>query len=146
MSIAPATPTAPVIAAASTQENVGATLFGPEGFGFKTLLDAVNPLQHLPVVSTVYRESTGDTIGAIPRLLGGGLFGGLFGLIGSAVNLVVEAITGKDIGGPVASAFSSPDSNTKIEVARGNYATQRYQQAAALSAEEVENLRGYMIS
>ena len=74
-------------------------LWGDEGFSFWDLLDIVNPLQHLPVVSTLYRDLTGDQIGAGPRLLGGGLFGGPSGIATSAVNVAFEADTGKDIGG-----------------------------------------------
>ncbi|MGQ3031076.1 MAG: hypothetical protein ACT60Q_22290, partial [Ferrovibrionaceae bacterium] len=36
------------------------SLFGDEGFSFKTVLDTINPLQHIPIVSTIYRELTGD--------------------------------------------------------------------------------------
>ena len=42
--------------------------WGKEGVSFDSLLDVVNPLQQLPVVSTIYRAVTGDTIstGALP--------------------------------------------------------------------------------
>ena len=33
------------------------------GFSFHDLLDTINPLQHLPVVSTIYRAITGDRPG-----------------------------------------------------------------------------------
>jgi hypothetical protein len=64
----------------------------------ETLLDIVNPLQHLPVISTVYRALTGDAISAPARLVGGVLFGGLLGGASAAINLAVEEITGSDIG------------------------------------------------
>src|SRR5690349_12138760 len=50
-------------------------LWGKDGFSFGALLDAINPLQHIPVVSTIYRAATGDTIGPAPRIMGGALFG-----------------------------------------------------------------------
>src|ERR1700722_4577543 len=31
-------------------------------FTFADFLDAINPLQHIPVVSSVYRQATGETI------------------------------------------------------------------------------------
>ncbi len=34
--------------------------WGKDGFTFADVLDVVNPLQHLPVVSKYYREQTGD--------------------------------------------------------------------------------------
>ncbi|MEP4884867.1 MAG: hypothetical protein ABJ215_00715, partial [Alphaproteobacteria bacterium] len=42
-----------------------------EGF-FSTLLDIVNPLQHIPLVSSLYREITGDEISPSARIVGGG--------------------------------------------------------------------------
>jgi hypothetical protein len=70
-------------------------------FGFGDFLDIINPLQHVPVISTLYRMFTGDQIGSLPRLLGGALYGRLMGipsLISSLVNAVVGIATGKDIG------------------------------------------------
>ncbi len=89
------------------------------GFGFSDILDIINPLQHLPIISTIYRAETGDKIGAIPRILGSMLYGG--GLIGAAVgaatavaNLVVQQETGKDIGGLIYTAiFGEGGKNAK---------------------------------
>jgi hypothetical protein len=70
-------------------------------FSFGDFLDIINPLQHIPVVSTLYRMFTGDQIGSLPRLLGGALYGRLMGipsLVSSVVNAVVGIATGKDIG------------------------------------------------
>lgn len=72
--------------------------FGEDGLTFFDVLDAINPLQHLPIVSTIYRALTGDTIAPIPRIAGGSLFGGLIGAVASAVNVLVEEISGSDIG------------------------------------------------
>lgn len=66
--------------------------------GFLDLLDAINPLQHIPVVSTLYREATGDEIGNPARIAGGFLFGGVLGLVGSIANAVLDETTGKDLG------------------------------------------------
>ena len=68
------------------------------GLGFLDLLDVVNPLQHLPVVGTIYRALTGDTISDAARMAGGALYGGPLGVIGALANVVVEAESGKDIG------------------------------------------------
>ncbi len=93
MSIQPTTVPAQVPDAAR-----GGNLWGADGFGFDDLVDVVNPLQHLPVVSTIYRQSTGDEIGLIPRLMGGLLFGGMPGLASATVNGGVAAGTGRDLG------------------------------------------------
>lgn len=75
---------------------------GDDGFGFldfiKMVVDIVNPLQHLPVISTIYRHITGDEINAVARVAGGALFGGPVGAIASVANVAVEGATGKDIG------------------------------------------------
>ncbi|MDJ0950059.1 MAG: hypothetical protein QNJ94_14165 [Alphaproteobacteria bacterium] len=67
-------------------------------FDFGDILDAINPLQHIPIVSTIYREITGDEIGPAPRIAGGALFGGLIGAAVSLFNVIIEDGTGKDIG------------------------------------------------
>jgi hypothetical protein len=70
---------------------------GAEGF-LGTLIDIVNPLQHIPGISTLYREATGDTMSGIANILGGGLFGGPIGAAASVVNEIISAETGGDIG------------------------------------------------
>ncbi|MEO0036153.1 MAG: hypothetical protein RLZZ501_2176 [Pseudomonadota bacterium] len=72
---------------------------------FGDLLDVINPLQHIPFVSDIYREETGDKIGVGARLVGGALFGGPLGLIGAAVNCVMEESTGATAGGHVLALF-----------------------------------------
>jgi hypothetical protein len=73
--------------------------FGRDGLSFSSLLDIVNPLQHIPVVSAIYRRFIDDPIGPLPRILGGLLFGGPEGAIFGVVNAVIEGATGRDIGG-----------------------------------------------
>lgn len=68
---------------------------------FGALMDMINPLQHIPVVSTLYREATGDTISGGAEIIGGGLFGGIPGAISSLLNVGVEAATGKDVAGNI---------------------------------------------
>jgi hypothetical protein len=72
--------------------------WGKDGFTFGDLIDLVNPLQHIPVVSTIYRAITGDEIGIGPRLLGGAVLGGIVGFGVSALNAALEYETGSDIG------------------------------------------------
>lgn len=80
--------------------------WGPEGFGFGDLIDVINPLQHIPFVSTLYRAVTGDTISPAARTLGGSLYGGPAGLVASVANLFVEGETGQDIGASVVAAIA----------------------------------------
>ncbi|MDA0239649.1 MAG: hypothetical protein O3A84_06430, partial [Proteobacteria bacterium] len=84
-------------------------LFGKDGLTFSDVLDIINPLQHLPIVSTLYRAITGDQIDPAARVAGGTLYGGPIGAAVSVLNVVVEHGTGKDIGDHVASLFISDD-------------------------------------
>ncbi|MBT5648776.1 MAG: hypothetical protein HOJ41_13025, partial [Rhodospirillaceae bacterium] len=65
---------------------------------FAEFLDIINPLQHIPVVSTIYRAITGDQIGPGPRFLGGALFGGPAGAIGAGIASLFEEASGGDLG------------------------------------------------
>ena len=87
------------------------------GFSFTDLLDIVNPLQHIPFVSSAYREMTGDEIGAAPRVLGSTLFFGPIGTVGALANVVVEANTGQDITEHAAGLFKQDDTPADNTVA-----------------------------
>lgn len=65
---------------------------------FWDFLDIINPLQHIPIVSTIYREITGDTIQPSMRIMGDMLYGGVIGGMASIANAVVEQATGQDVG------------------------------------------------
>jgi hypothetical protein len=65
-----------------------------DGFTFWDLLDIINPLQHIPGVSSVYREVTGDKIGEVARLAGATLFGGPIGLALAGADYVLKETTG----------------------------------------------------
>ena len=64
-----------------------------------TLLDIVNPLQHIPLVSTLYRDITGDEISPTASIVGGGLFGGPIGLASASANAIFEQASGDDLVG-----------------------------------------------
>lgn len=67
-------------------------------FTFWDFLDIINPLQHIPVIATIYRAMTGDEIKPASRVLGDGLYGGPVGMAAGLVSAMVEETTGKDIG------------------------------------------------
>ena len=104
-----AAPEEPATKATDKERSFWDRLWGKDGFSFGALLDAINPLQHIPVVSTIYRAATGETIGPAPRIMGGALFGGVIGLITSAADAVVEGVTGKDTGSHVMAMLPDPD-------------------------------------
>jgi hypothetical protein len=69
-------------------------------FTFHELLSELNPLQYVPVVGTIYRAVTGDTIPETAREAGSlvvsGLMGGPIGIATNVALLAIEKITGID--------------------------------------------------
>ena len=87
------------------------------GFSFSDLLDIVNPLQHIPVVSTLYRAITGDHIKTFPKIAGDTLFGGLVGFASSVADTIFEKITGKSVGDTVLAWVESEFSPSRTAIA-----------------------------
>lgn len=83
-----------------------------EPFGFFDLLDMVNPLQHIPILSFFYRAITGDEIKPISQIIGGGVFGGPLGAASGLLSAVVEDATGKE---PLGLALSFVDGQDSEE-------------------------------
>jgi hypothetical protein len=94
-SLGASTPATPTTAAAAS----GAPAADDDDhLTFGDLLDVVNPLQHIPVVGTLYRAITGDTIKTLPKIAGDALYGGWMGLASSVADTAFEKITGKNVG------------------------------------------------
>ena len=98
-------------------------LWEKDGFGLADLIDIINPVQHIPIVATIYRNLSGDQIGAAPRVIGGALWGRIGGFVTGVANALVEWWSGKDIGDHIyASMFGrgnqdpspSPVAQTKL--------------------------------
>lgn len=73
---------------------------------FGDFLDIINPLQHLPIVSTIYRKLTGDEQSATANVMGGLLYGGPIGLIAAVVSQQVKDTTGDE---PLGHAYAMLD-------------------------------------
>ena len=82
---------------------------GQPSLGFGDLLDALNPLQHLPIVASVYRSVTEDTIGPLARVAGGLLYGGPIGLAISLGDAILEQASGDDLGSHLMATLFSSD-------------------------------------
>lgn len=82
---------------------------GDSGFSFADFLDVINPLQHIPIVSTLYRAITGDTIDTVEQLAGDTLYGGAIGFAASVANIAFKEITGKDVGDTVLAFLEGND-------------------------------------
>ena len=114
-------------------------LWGQKGFQFHDLLDAINPLQHLPVISTVYRWITGDTIGNIPRIVGDAIYGGIPGFVSGLFGVLIKEETGKDVGEHVvATLFGDSQSGPTSPGQSANQPELTTEEAAALAHAPVD--------
>jgi|GEM_PF-1787032 len=103
---------------------------------FGDLLDLINPLHHIPVVGTLYREMTGDTIRPHARVMGGMLYGGPVGLVAAGVNAVMESASGEDAGGTAfAWAFGEEDAPPSAMAASDQRRSENPAQAVPEGAE-----------
>lgn len=103
VSISQLTPVSPY---ASDHEAASSTSAGPD---FYDLLDVVNPLQHIPVISHMYRAVTGDTISTGAQIAGGALFGGVVGAAAGAVTALAESVMGDSLVNTAVNAFTAED-------------------------------------
>ncbi|MEM5496426.1 hypothetical protein WNY77_03340 [Paraglaciecola mesophila] len=78
-------------------QNMSELSFGEDGFGLNEFFDTVNIAQHVPIVSSLYQDMTGEAMSAAASLAGGFLYGGPTGLALSAADLVVKGVTGTTV-------------------------------------------------
>ncbi len=87
-------------------------------FDFEDILDILNPLHHIPVVSKVYKEQANDEISDNSKVVGdvfyGVLTGGVLGVLGAIGNAVLRQETGKDVSGHLLAFTDDDDELTDI--------------------------------
>ena len=71
--------------------------WGGDGFGFNDFLDLINPLQHVPGVSTLYRAVTGDAIADEARFIGHIVYSGPLGLIAATAETLATDRDGRGL-------------------------------------------------
>ncbi|MDR3449348.1 MAG: hypothetical protein P4M15_06325 [Alphaproteobacteria bacterium] len=64
---------------------------GVGSMSFGDFLDMINPLQHIPVVSEIYRSATGDTISPTARIAGDSLYGAAIGVATGGATILASA-------------------------------------------------------
>jgi hypothetical protein len=94
-------------------------------FSFGDFLDIINPLQHIPVVSTIYRHLTGDKIGTPEKIAGDALYGGLTGFACSVGDALFTELTGKSVGDTVYAAVIGDDDEPATAVAQNDLTSER---------------------
>jgi len=103
-----------------------------DALGFDDLLDLMNPLQHIPVISTLYRAFTGDEIRAPMEVAGGALFGGPLGFVAALANVFIDDVAGQDLGDLALAALTGDEASDGTQVA----ALTPARQSAALATSE----------
>ena len=114
--IATVAPT-PAPSSASTPGS-GLPLWSHGSFSFKDLLDIVNPLQHLPIIGSVYRYLTGDEPSGGARIVGDALYGGPIGFGVGVVSTLLTDSNGHDLGERALAAVFGPSSADETAVAK----------------------------
>ncbi len=118
--------------------------FGDDGLTFADVLDVVNPLQHIPILSTFYRKLTGDTIDPAIRIAGGALFGGPLGAIASTMAVAVNEARRAPVDEPAVSdgqlATRTPPPGKPASDAHAANADPATRQASAVSASRSDTI------
>ena len=91
---------------------------------FDHLWDVVNPLQHLPVIGTIYRAATGDRLDPVEKIAGGTLYGGLWGAVSAVAGLAFESLTGKSVEDTVMAWLDGDDEAAPTRIAAANITPQ----------------------
>ena len=135
---------------AGTEDAVTVSVANPQpaqpatdhSISFHDILHALNPLQYLPVIGTIYRAVTGDQIPEMVRRAGSlvvsTLFGGPIGAITNVASTIFEKITGIDVDKTMQAALvGHPSENAPPGRVTADAATALLQLPPAASADAV---------
>lgn len=107
------------------------TFFGGDGLTFRDVLDAINPLNHIPIVSDILQEATGHHVSTASRLVGGTLMGGPIGFVTALASVIFENATGES---PTEAAYAALTGESTTQIAANS--------AAKTTEEEVAQADG----
>jgi hypothetical protein len=107
-------------------------------FSFRDVLDTLNPLQHIPVIGTLYRWITGDQPGNVARIVGDGIYGGPFGAAGGAFSIAFKEETGQDIGEMAVAMVAGPEKG-QVKIGTATAPASAVGAAAPAAADTAEN-------
>lgn len=84
--------------ATSTLSSMNELAFGENGAGTEDVIDTVNPLNHIPIVSNIYQAATGaEEPSPAAKILGSGLIGGPLGAGVAAAGVGFEYFSGIEL-------------------------------------------------
>ena len=117
-------PTPANVAATATAAKTNTHTWKDGGsFGFHDVIDTLNPLQHIPVVSTVYRWLTGDNPGNVAEVVGDGIYVGPVGIGVGFMSIALKEETGKGPGEMAMAMIAGPDTSESKVASAGAGAT-----------------------
>lgn len=120
---------------ASAGKGTSSDFFGADGIGFRDVLDAINPLNHIPIVSDLMKEATGHQVSTASRLVGGTLLGGPIGFVTALASVIFEGSTGSS---PAEAAYAALSGENTTEVAANAAAAKTAEnETSAETTEEV---------
>ena len=99
---------AATVQTAAQPASTGLSLWSHGSFGFKDLLDIVNPLQHVPIIGSIYRYLTGDEPSGGARIIGDTIYGGPIGFGVSVVSTALFTDQHGDLGEKALAAMFGP--------------------------------------
>jgi hypothetical protein len=103
-------------------------------FSFHDFLDILNPLQHLPVVGTIYRAITGDQIKTPEKIAGDAIYGGALGALSSVADAIYQQSTGKSFGDTILGWFTGHhDAATAVDQSAAPAGAPKAQAASAIA-------------
>lgn len=113
-------------------QNAEEAFFGRDGLTFGDLVDAVNPLNHIPIVSDLVGGASEEKPSVASKLLGGALLGGPIGFVASLANCIFEQATGHGVAGAVMAALSGEQTaEPQTQLAQAEPETTQPEQLAA---------------
>jgi hypothetical protein len=104
-------------------------------FSFHDFLSIINPLQHLPVIGTIYRAVTGDEIKTPEKIAGDTLYGGPLGGLSSVADALYTQKTGKSFGDTVLGWLGFHHDSAPTDVAQTADASASKTASAAMPAD-----------
>ncbi|MCH2056618.1 MAG: hypothetical protein MK214_08440 [Thalassotalea sp.] len=124
------------VASEETTNSIMSFAFGDDGMALIDGFDAVNVLQHIPIVSSIYQQATETDISAVSKLAGGFLYGGTTGLAFSVLDLAVEGFSGHSINDSI---LSFDYSGFAKQLFSGEEATSEEAAANAVASNSTSN-------
>lgn len=112
--------------------------FGEDGLTFRDVLDAINPLNHIPIVSDILKGATGHQVSSASRLIGGTLMGGPIGFVTALASVIFEDAAGAS---PAEAAYAALSDDGTTQVASAKASEQVAENSAAVT-EEVAQAAG----